>query len=173
MKSHSSFLTTLAAVALGAVVLTGCYKFSGGGQLIIDSGGVFDSAGAQLADFTGDVCTVAFNGQPTDPSDASLVPARGQLQLIDHTAGITFHGVINETGNSAYRWVSDHSAAFWGAEGKIKIGNGRFVPIDSFQLNVSAPEGGPTTAFLGVTIGDRSLTWSGTLEAGNFTLHKD
>ena len=53
------------------------------------------------------------------------------------------------------------------------IPKGKFVPIDSFQLNVPAPEGGPTTAFLGVSIGDHSLTWSGTLEDGNFTLHKD
>jgi hypothetical protein len=96
-----------------------------------------------------------------------------QQQLVDHTADITFHGLINETGNSTYRWVSDHSAAFWGAEGKIKIGKGKFVPIDSFQLNVSAPVGGPATAFLAVTVGDHNLIWSGTLEAGNFTLHKD
>lgn len=166
-------LLTFTSLALAALAWTGCYKITGGGKLIITSGGISDASGATLVDFTGDDVTIAFNGQPGEDTENDFIGAKGQLQVVDHTAGVIFHGIINETVNNQFQQFGPDNIGYWGSAGKIKIGKNKFIAIDSFQLNVYAPTGASPTVFLAITIGDTTVLWQGTLDLGNFTIHTE
>jgi hypothetical protein len=43
--------------------------------------------------------------------------------------------------------------------------------VDNFQLSVNAPTSAAPTVFLGTGFGNFSMVMSGTLDAGNVTLH--
>jgi hypothetical protein len=165
-------LITFASLTLAAIAWTGCDKITGGGKLLITGGGIYESD-VTLADFVGNNVTVAFNGQPGEDTESDWIGAKGQIQLVDHTAGIIFHGVIDETINSQYQQYSPNFVGYWGTGGRIKVGKDKFIDIDSFQFNVSAPPGVPPFVFLAVSVGDLTFLWEGTFERGNVTIHSE
>jgi hypothetical protein len=167
---RKQMLISFAGLALAAIAWTGCDKITGGGKLLITAGGIYQP-GVALADFVGNNVTVAFNGQPGEDTADFWIGAKGQIQLVDHTAGIIFHGVIDETINSEYQQYAPSFVGYWGTGGRIKVGKNKFVDIDSFQFNVSAPPGTSPFVFLAVSAGDLTFIWEGTLELGNVTIH--
>jgi hypothetical protein len=165
-------LITFTSLALATMAWTGCHKITGGGKLVITGGGITDSNGT-VAEFAGNDVTIAFNGQPGEDTEDDFIGAKGQIQVVDHTAGIIFHGVINETINSQYQQYGPYEIGYWGSEGKIKVGKNKFIAVDSFQFNVYAPPGDSPTVFLALSVGDITFTWNGTLDLGNFTVHTE
>ncbi|MHC1765687.1 MAG: hypothetical protein AB9869_15545 [Verrucomicrobiia bacterium] len=172
---NKNILKSMAGLTLAALLVTGCDKITGGGRFVVSSGGIYlAGSDTPVTDLTGNKCTFTFTGQavPSD-SEEDLVPAKGQVQLVDQTAGIVFHGTINETGNSRYQELDPNSVTYWGADGRIKIGNNPFVAINGFQLSVNAPSGSDASAFIAVTLDGMTVLIEGVLEHGKVTIHAE
>jgi hypothetical protein len=127
----------------------------------------------ESVDLTGDDCTFGLTAQGTGASDEDQVPAKGQIQVVNHTAGIIFHGVADLTVNDKYQSLAPDKATYWRGSGWVQIGDAPAIPVDGFQLTVTAPASASPSIFLGSSFGDFSMIMSGTPEAGNVTLHVD
>jgi len=167
----SSLLINWAGAALLALALVGCYKLTGGGRLMLSDGTFTDGATGAVIDLTGSDCTFGLTAQGTSTSDDDMVPAKGEIQIVNHTAGIIFHGVVDQTGNDKYQSMFPTMVTYWGSRGTIQIGNSPAVAVDGFQLTVTAPTSASPTVFLGTGFGSSSMTMSGTLDCGNVKLH--
>lgn len=170
-KSTWSVVTGL---ALATLLLAGCYKVTGGGRFTVSEGALYDADGNTLADLTGNQCTFAFTAQSTgeEGSEETFVSAKGEVQIVNSSAGIIFHGVVNETINDKYQSISPTDVGYWGSKGTIKIGKGKPVPVEGFQLNVSTSDPEAPTVFIGIS-GTLGMVLSGTLEKGNVVIHTE
>ena len=168
-----SVLTVSGTIALIALALVGCYKVTAGGKLILTSGSLTDNSTHAQIDLKGDECTFGLTAQGTSTSNGDLVPAKGEIQIVNHTAGIIFHGVADQTGNDKYQSSFPTEVTYWGSSGTVQIGDGPAIAVDSFQVSVNDPTSGTPSVFLGTAFGNFSMVMTGTLEAGNVTLHTE
>jgi len=166
-----SLLISWGGATLLALALVGCYKVTGGGKLTLSSGTLTDGATGEAIDLTGSDCTFGLTAQGASTGAGDMVPAKGEIQIVNHTAGIIFHGVVDQTGNDKYQSFFPTTVTYWGSSGSIQIGDGPAVTVDGFQLTVNDPTSGSPTVFLGTDFGGSSMTMSGTLDGGNVTLH--
>jgi hypothetical protein len=72
-----------------------------------------------------------------------------------------------------YQSLAPDTVNYWGSAGQIKLGKAPFGAVDGFQLTVSTPGSDSPTAFLGITVGDKTVNLSGTLQQGNVTIHTE
>jgi hypothetical protein len=166
-----SVLIISGTIALAALALVGCYKVTAGGKLILSSSTLTDNSTGAVIDLTGDQCTFGLTAQGTSTSSSDMVPAKGEIQIVNHTAGIIFHGVVNQTGNDEYQSLFPTEVTYWGGSGTVQVGNGPAIPVSDFQLTVNDPTSGTPSVFLGTDFGNFTMVMNGTLEAGNVRLH--
>ncbi len=166
-----SVLIMSGAIALLALALVGCYKVTAGGRLTLTSGSLTDEVTGDNIDLTGSDCTFGLTAQGTGTESGDFVPAKGEIQIVNHTAGIIFHGVVDQTGNDKYQSFFPTEVTYWGSSGTVQLADGSVIPVDGFQLSVDAPTSGTPSVFLGTGFGNLSMVMTGTLEAGNVTLH--
>jgi hypothetical protein len=155
-----SVLIMSGTVVLVALALVGCYKVTAGGKLTLSSGTLPDHVAKTTVDLQG-----------TSTAAGDMVPAKGEIQIVNHTAGIIFHGVVNQTGNDEYQSLFPTEVTYWGSSGTVQIGDGTAITVNDFQLSVSDPTSGTPSVFLGTDFGKFSMVMTGTLQAGNVTLH--
>jgi hypothetical protein len=156
-----------------SITLLGCYKVTGGGKLTLTSGSLTDESTHTTINLKGDECIFGLTAQGTSTSAGDLVPAKGEIQIVNHTAGIIFHGKVDQTGNDKSQSFFPIEVTYWGSSGTVKIGDGPAIAVNGFQLSVSAPTSGTPSVFLGTDFGNFSLVMTGKLEAGNVTLHTE
>jgi hypothetical protein len=168
---RKSVLTISGAIALVTLALVGCYKVTAGGKLTLSSGTLTDNVTGAVVVLTDSECTFGLTAQGTSTSAADMVPAKGEIQIVNHTAGIIFHGVVDQTGNDKYQSFFPTEVTYWGSSGMVQIGNGPAIPVNDFQLSVNDPTSGTPSVFLGTDFGNFSMVMTGTLEAGNVTFH--
>jgi len=159
---------TIASLALIPLLLSGCFKMTGGGQFSITSGSVTINDTAY--DLGGDQATIAFVAQPINGTlDSFMDLAKGELQIVDRTSGILFHGVLNQTLDSSFSSPGDTSGVYWGT-GNIRIGNTDYAGVD-FQLTVFLDVGGSVVLHLDGGSSSTDIHITSTLDAGALQLH--
>jgi hypothetical protein len=168
-----SVLIMSGGIALVALALVGCYKVTGGGKLTLTSGSLTDEKTHTTINLKGDECTFGLTAQGTSTSAGDMVPAKGEIQIVNHTAGIIFHGKVDQTGNDKYQSFFPTEVTYWGSSGTVQIGDGPVIAVNGFQLSVSDPTSGTPSVFLGTDFGNFSMVMTGKLEAGNVTLHTE
>lgn len=160
-------MLAVGAVLVGAFVLVvGCDKVTGGGQL--DGYTCSWSTGVEESVR----CSIGFNAQPTDePIDCTNPEhqgAKGQFQLVDHTTNAMLHVSIDETFSEDYS--TEATAEFYGWSGTLRTPEGTY-DVDHVWLCVDRGQVMCVCVWYADYSGARY--WCGTVEDGKVLFHKD